>query len=184
MLSLALLALGATEPPVALLRAAAADVAIAQAKRIDARWQPEQRDCAGLFRFAVREAYRRVAPERLKRPLFVARQGPTDFADAETLLSYNFTGLGRDDSRVTLETGDVLAFRQSREDGDVFHLMVVVVPPDRAHGEVHVVYHPGEKDAAVRVGRLSELLREAPSEWRPAQQNPSFLGFYRFKEWS
>lgn len=184
MTALVLLALGAAPPPVALLRTAAADVALSQAKKIDARWHPDQRDCAGLVRFSVREAYRRIAPERLRTPLFLARSGPTDFADAETLLSYNFQGLGRDQQRLELATGDVLAFRQVREEGDVFHLMMVVAPADKAHSEPHVVYHPGEKDAPVRVGRLSDLMREAPGAWRPVPENSSFLGFYRFKEWS
>ena len=58
-----------------------------------------------------------------------------------------------------------------------------VAPSDRAHAEIHVVYHPGEKDAPVRVGRLNELMRDAPGEWRPVPENSSFLGFFRFKEW-
>ena len=40
---------------------------------------------------------------------------------------------------LSIKTGDVLAFRQVRDSGDVFHLMLVVAPTDRAHGEVHVV---------------------------------------------
>ncbi|MCU0701445.1 MAG: DUF1175 domain-containing protein [Myxococcaceae bacterium] len=184
MLPLLTLALAAAPtPPVELLRQAMAEVAIAQVKRIDEKWQPEQRDCAGLVRFSLRQAYRRVDPSRLERPLFTARTGPTDFADAETLLGFSFVGLTKDVSAATVRTGDVLAFRQPRESGDVFHLMLVVAPADRAHGEVHVVYHPGEKDAPVRAGRLSELTRDAPGEWRPVPQNPSFLGVFRFKEW-
>ena len=172
------------KPPVELLRQAVADTAIAQVKRIDEKWHPEQRDCAGLVRFSLRQAYRRVEPKRLESPLFLAATGATDFADAETLLSYSFTGLGRDARSMQVKTGDVLAFRQPRDSGDVFHLMLVVAPSDKAHGEIYVVYHPGEKDAPVRAGRMSELMREAPGEWRPVPENPSFLGFFRFKEWS
>lgn len=171
-------------PPVALLRQAVGDTAIAQVKKIDERWNVEQRDCAGLVRFSLRQAYKRVDPKRLERPLFTTAKGPADFADAETLLAFNLAGLGRDERRLSVKTGDVLAFRQSRDSGDVFHLMLVVAPSDKAHGEIHVVYHPGEKDAPVRVGRLSELMREAPGEWRPVPENPSFLGFFRFKEWT
>ncbi len=171
-------------PSVELLRQVTAETAIAQVKAIDGRWHPDQRDCAGLVRFSMRQAYKRIAPKRLETPLFASSAGPTDFADAETLLGFSFTGLGRDERALSIKTGDVLAFRQARDSGDVFHLMLVVAPVDRAHGEIHVVYHPGEKDAPVRVGRLSELMRDAPGEWRPLPENPSFLGFFRFKEWT
>lgn len=185
MTSLLLLVMAGTPgaPSVELLRQVTAETALAQVKAIDGRWQPEQRDCAGLVRFSVRQAYKRIAPKRLETPLFSSSAGPTDFADAETLLGFSFTGLGRDERKLSIKTGDVLAFRQARDSGDVFHLMLVVAPADRAHAEIHVVYHPGEKDAPVRVGRLNELMRDAPGEWRPVPENLSFLGFFRFKEW-
>ena len=171
-------------PNVPLLRQVAVDVALAQVKKQDPLWNPEQRDCAGLVRFAYRQAYKRLEPRRLERPLFESAHGPSDFADAETLLGFSFTPLGRGDSaREQLRSGDVLAFRQPRDSGDAFHLMILVAPADKAHLEPYVVYHPGEPGASVRVGRLSELTREAPGEWRPVPQNPSFLGFFRFKEW-
>lgn len=169
--------------PVELLRQAVAETAIAQVKRIDERWQPEQRDCAGLVRFSLRQAYRKIEPRRLETPLFSAAKGPTDFADAETLLGYSYVGVGREVGASVVKTGDVLAFRQPRDSGDVFHLMLVLAPADKAHGEIHVVYHPGEKGAPVRAGRLSELMKDAPGEWRPVPGNPSFLGVFRFKEW-
>lgn len=184
LLALSVLASSEAGPPVELLRSAMAQTALAQVKRIDGRWQPEQRDCAGLVRFSLRQAYRQVAPERLSTPLFQTPKGPSDFADAETLLGASYVGLSRDVRKAGLKTGDLLAFRQPRESGDVFHLMLVVAPGDRGHAEVHVVYHPGEPDAPVRVGRLSELTKDAPGEWRPVPENPSFLGFFRFKEWT
>jgi uncharacterized protein len=174
---------GPAQPSLELLRQVAADTALAQVRAVDGRWHPDQRDCAGLVRFSIRQAYKRIAPKRLETPLFVSNTGPTDFADAEALLEFSFAGLGRDERKLSIKSGDVLAFRQVRESGDVFHLMLVVAPADRAHAETHVVYHPGEKDAPVRVGRLSDLMRDAPGEWRPAPENPSFLGFFRFKEW-
>ncbi len=176
----------AADPAVSidLLRQVTAEVALAQVKKPDGHWQVEQRDCAGLVRFAYRQAYKQVAPERLGKPLFVTAAGPSDFADAETLLGFNFTPLGRTAKALEqARSGDLIAFRQPRESGDMFHLMLVVTPADKAHVEPFVVYHPGEADAAVRVGRLSELTRGAPGEWRPIAANPSFLGFFRFKEW-
>ncbi|MCP3136274.1 DUF1175 family protein [Pyxidicoccus xibeiensis] len=191
MLALSLLLLLEATAPAApesrdvLLRRQVAQVALAQVKKQDAAWHPEQRDCAGLIRFAFRAAYKQHAPERLASPLWKdARGRPADFADAETLLQHSFVPLGRDDTtRDTLRTGDVLAFRQEHDSGPVFHLMLVVRPEDRAHAPARVVYHPGEKGAAVRTGLLHTLATEAPLEWRPVQNNAGFLGFFRFKEW-
>ncbi|MFP2905579.1 DUF1175 family protein, partial [Pyxidicoccus sp. 3LFB2] len=168
-----------------LLRRFLATVALAQVRSQDPWWHPDQRDCAGLIRFAYRRAYKIGDPVRLNRPLWKdARGQPTDFADAETLLQQNFTLLGRDDAtREALRTGDILAFRQEHDSGTVFHLMLVVRPEDRAHAPTRVVYHPGEKGAAVRTGLLHNLATEAPLEWRPVPNNAGFLGFFRFKEW-
>lgn len=168
-----------------LLRRHVARVALAQVRRQDAAWHPDQRDCAGLIRFAFRAAYKNVTPERLATPLWRDTRGqPADFADAETLLQQSFTPLGRDDAaRDAVRTGDILAFRQEHDSGTVFHLMLVVRPEDRAHAPARVVYHPGEKGAAVRTGLLQNLATEAPLEWRPVPNNAGFLGFFRFKEW-
>ena len=92
--------------------------------------------------------------------------------------------LGRDEAALeALRTGDLVAFRQEQDSGPVFHLMLVVRPEDKAHAPARVVYHPGEKGAAVRTGVLHRLATEAPVEWRPVPQNTAFLGFFRFKEW-
>jgi uncharacterized protein len=167
------------------LRQEVALVALAQVKAPDAAWQPEQRDCAGLIRYAFRTAYKRVAAERLSTPLWRNVVGaPSDFADAETLITRNFQPLGRgEDAREQLRTGDVVAFRQEHDAGTVFHLMLVVRPEDRAHAPARVVYHPGEPGARVRTGVLDSLSTEAPLEWRPVPANTAFLGFFRFKEW-
>lgn len=169
----------------ALLRREVAHVALAQVRRMDPNWHPAQRDCAGLVRFAFRGAYRRFHPERLSSPLWRDDTGaPSDFADAETLLTHSFVPLGRDDAaRESLRTGDLVAFRQERDAGPLFHLMLVVRPEDKAHAPTRIVYHPGEKGAAVRTGLLQSLATEAPLEWRPIPQNTAFLGFFRFKEW-
>ncbi|MBU8895885.1 DUF1175 domain-containing protein [Corallococcus sp. H22C18031201] len=167
------------------LRQEVARIALAQVQRMDATWHPEQRDCAGLIRFAYRVAYKRVDAGRLASPLWRDTRGaPVDFADAETLLTHSFGPLGRDAAaRESLRTGDILAFRQEHDAGPVFHLMLVVRPEDRAHAPARVVYHPGEPGAVVRTGVLDTLSAEAPLEWRPVPQNAAFLGFFRFKEW-
>lgn len=176
---------GSREARDVLLRREVGQVALAQLTKFDPLWHPDQRDCAGLIRFAYRSAYKRFFPERLAQPLWLDVHGqPSDFADAETLLTRSFVPLGRDEAtRETLRTGDLVAFRQEHDSGPVFHLMMVVRPEDKAHAPARVIYHPGEKGAAVRTGVLHRLATEAPIEWRPVPQNTAFLGFFRFKEW-
>jgi hypothetical protein len=176
---------GSREARDVLLRREVGQVALAQFKKFDPLWHPDQRDCAGLIRFAYRSAHKRFFPERLSQPLWMDVHGrPSEFADAETLLTRSFVPLGRDEAtREALRTGDLVAFRQEQDSGPVFHLMMVVRPEDKAHAPARVVYHPGEKGAAVRTGVLHRLATEAPIEWRPVPQNTAFLGFFRFKEW-
>ena len=175
----------AEEASDSLLRQVIAETAAAQVRRIDPSWSEGQRDCAGLVRFAYRTAYARLRPQGRARPLFQDERGrAADFADAETLVTRNFVPLGRDDdARRALRSGDVLAFRSERGDGEVvWHLMLAVVPAPGT--EARVVYHPGEPGARVRTGSLAALTREAPLEWRPTVDNPSFLGFFRFRDFA
>lgn len=179
--------LAAAAPDESLLRVAVAQTAIAQAKTVDPLWHPEQRDCAGLVRFAYRTAYKSLRPERLASPLFRDAAGRAlDFADAQTLVTGSFDSLGRGrDVRSTLRSGDLLAFQQPpAEDGTPrFHLMLVVRTRGDRAGELLVVYHPGSVGASVRVGALEALAQQAPLEWQPVPENPAFIGYMRFKEW-
>jgi uncharacterized protein len=170
----------------AVLRRLVAETAVAQARRIDPAWEERQRDCAGLVRFAYRRAFSRLEPEKVAAGLFRDAAGqPAQFADAGTLLRTTFALLGRDEAaRRAVRSGDLAAFARDEDGVPVFHLMLLVVPDDPAHAPPLVVYHPGEPGAAVRLGRLDDLARDAPGGWRPVPENPLFLGFYRFKEWT
>lgn len=174
-------------PDDSLLRIAVAETALAQARTPDPLWQPEQRDCAGLVRFAYRTAFKKLRPERLETPLFQdARGRALDFADAQTLMSGTFVLLGRDlEARRGLRSGDVLAFRQPPGDDGafVFHLMIAVRTQGDRSGDTLVVYHPGSLGSSVRVGALDALVKDAPLEWQPVAENQAFIGYLRFKEW-
>ncbi len=174
---------GAPEP---LLRRLVAETAVAQVHRMDPAWEERQRDCAGLVRFAYRRAFAQLEPARVAAGLFRDGEGrPAQFADAATLLRGSFAPLGRDEAaRRGIRSGDLAAFARDEDGIPVYHLMLLVVPDDPAHGPALVVYHPGEKGAAVRLGRLDDLARDAPAGWRPVPENPLFLGFSRFKEWT
>lgn len=188
LLALLLAAGGAVAPPSeALLRRVVAETAVAQLARFDPAWPEPQRDCAGLVRFAYRTAFKRLDPSRAAAgPFRDAAGAPAHFADAASLLAGTFVPLGRDEAaRGRLRSGDLVAFAREDEDGGpVHHLMLVVRPDDPARARALVVYHPGEKGAAVRAGFLEDLLRDAPHGWRPVPENPLFLGFYRLKEFA
>ncbi len=173
-------------PAPALIRQAVAEAALAQAERVDPAWPEAQRDCAGLVRWAYRAAFHRLSPGRVAAGLWADGDGrPSAFADAATLLRRSFAFLGRgEEARRRLLSGDLVAFSRVGEDGaPVVHLMLVLRPGDPAHGRTLVVYHPGDKGAAVRLGALEDLAADAPSAWKPLEGNPLFLGYYRFKEW-
>lgn len=172
-------------PADGVVRELIAEAATAQVKTIDPTWQEQQRDCAGLVRFAYRSAFARLRADGKTPALFLDDRGrAVDFADAETLVTRSFVQLGRGaDARRALRSGDLLAFRSERGDGEVvWHLMLAVVPAPGV--AARVVYHPGEPGARVRTGELAALERDAPLEWRPTPDNPSFLGFFRFRQFA
>ncbi|WP_246598823.1 DUF1175 family protein [Methylogaea oryzae] len=189
------------------LRRSVSYLALYQARKVSPLWEGRQRDCAGLVRFAYREALkeRSVAqtrrlglPPALHLPTVSSRsrrlfpQYPHiwqvgvdsggkprrgDFADAETLVGYNFRH--KSQSLQAARSGDLLVYRKPLENDQPYHLMLYVenAPHDLA------VYHNGAHgaDAQVRVVRAEELFRSPDPVWIPAGDNPHFLGVY---EWN
>ena len=168
-LFLAALVLTAAPMNEPLARELVADAALELTLHDDPAWHPEQRDCAGLVRYAYRQALLKLDPERVRAGLWHTAQGPSGFADAETLLRDNFVRV--DEPR----SGDLAAFARDEE---VFHLMLVV----HKHSRTLVVYATGNGPRDVRAGPLAGL-QDAPKEWQAQASNPAFLGFYRWKEW-
>jgi uncharacterized protein len=189
------------------LRQAVTRLALLQARKMSPRWEAGQRDCAGLVRFSYREALEVRSPKqqqqlglpnRLYLPAvsdFSRKLLPhypriwqvgfeTDgqrrygaFADAETLIGFNFHNKGRNLSLA--HDGDLLVFQKALEDDQPYHLMIFVEDrPDNL-----VVYHNGARgdEAQVRVVRVSDLLQSPDAVWIPSLDNPHFLGVY---EWN
>lgn len=179
-------------------------LALLQARKISPLWDPQQRDCAGLVRFSYREGLRARSlqqldklgvPRKLQLPAvsLVARhlfpQYPSiwqagvdsekfnDFADAETLVGYNFvrTALKPEEARA----GDILVYKKDVSSDEPWHLMIAAPSPHRPL----FVYHNGarDSDAAVRVVTLSELENSPDPTWLPLSNNPNFLGVYQWK---
>lgn len=189
------------------LRESVTRLALLQAKKASRRWEEKQRDCSGLVRFAYKEALETRSVKQkeklgipsaldlpplsdLSRSLFPqypsiwqtgigsdgrARYGA--FADAETLIGFNFRKKSRELGSAS--SGDLLVFQKPLDHDQPYHLMIFV--EDRP--EPLVVYHNGARgqEAQVRVVQTGELLRSPDPVWLPVTDNPHFLGVY---EWN
>lgn len=189
------------------LRESVTRLALLQARTPSPRWEKKQRDCAGLVRFAYREAMEVRSPKQVRkagipgrlhlppvskfaRRLFTRypliwqvgidsagapRHGA--FADAETLIGYNFRMKTRELRNAI--NGDLLVFRKDLENPQPYHLMLFV----ENRPEPLVVYHNGAtgSEGGVRVVRLRDLFTAPDPTWVPSVENPNFLGVY---EWN
>jgi uncharacterized protein len=173
-----------------------------QFHEISDEWTREQQDCAGLIRFAWREALRThdrrwfqrfksftqpVAPDvraiALDRNplggerLFLTDTGSfSEFADARTLMTQNCVFVSQD--RRHALAGDLLFYHQPWIQRFPYHVMIYTGQDD------FVVYHTGGSatdQGEVRKVRLSLLDRHPNARWRPVTHNVHFLGFYRLK---
>lgn len=152
------------------------------------RWQ--QRDCAGLVRFAVAEALRPHDLAWRRANGLASRPTPPDVADpaaatlrhawrradgsqgayasALDMVQANTRAVGR--ALHQAAPGDLLFYDQ----GDDQHLMVWL-------GR-YVAYHTGSVrpgDDGLRAVRAAELARWRDTRWRPVAENPNFAGIYR-----
>jgi uncharacterized protein YfaT (DUF1175 family) len=165
------------------------ETALRQATEISGYWDPGQRDCAGLVRFIFREAV--AGPAEIWRN----RNGKyTAFVSASELVAYNFTKISEvphleiksGSKSEAIETGDLLVFhRPGRRPEDTWHVMVLLKPPTGVRQEWLAIYHNGESgpDGRVRIVSLKDLSSTVHSEWRPAVENLSFKGVYRWNQW-
>jgi uncharacterized protein YfaT (DUF1175 family) len=168
----------------------------------------EVSDCAGLVRYAVREALRPHTPEWLRAtglpltrgvaevrerpvvagdhlPLFRIADDPrapyAEFADAKTLLRFNAQFVARDLGAV--RPGDLLYFQQPAQHTPD-HLMIYVgKSPFDPSASDFVVYHTGPTDEGgpgeMRKVRLADLVRHPAARWRPLTSNSHFVGIFR-----
>jgi uncharacterized protein len=188
-------------------------VAEMQFYNLSDEWNAEQRDCAGLVRFAFREAlrphdrlwfqrmgenYDPVAPDlnpkiaailngkffRTAPGIDIVGGSFSEFADAQTLKTFNVDFVGRDRSQA--KPGDLLFFHQPWVQKYPYHVMIFLGEPRVASEGTHdwVVYHTGASphDAGtVKKVRLAVLDKHPDKRWRPVSTNPNFLGFFRLK---
>ena len=168
-------------------------------------WEPAQRDCAGLLRFAFREALvlhtvawrERVAftegpPGQDPSPIFAqdwrtgfpTPEGPQPFAKGAYLRSLSCVSLGRD--LQLARPGDLIFFARGGARSQPDHAMAFVRPD--IDGAPMLLYHTGPEGSGasrqageIRRARLDDLLHHPDPDFRPLPENPAFLGLYRWR---
>jgi uncharacterized protein YfaT (DUF1175 family) len=166
---------------------------------------PDISDCAGLIRYAYREALRThdnawaktsglaLTPaipsvRKYEYPFTpwgaaLFRTGPdkhAEFADAATLLNYNTHLVSRDIRQA--RPGDLLFFHQ--EDAAMPYHSMIFLGPSRIENAAgpFLVYHTGPLQGAGEVRRpsVAELQKHPDPAWHPVVENTHYLGVYRW----
>lgn len=153
------------------------------------RWQ--HRDCAGLVRYAVREALREHQGDWRRASGLAGRRLPPEldlapgqraalaewsnfdgrrlaFVSALALVQNNCRFLGKELGRA--EPGDLLFFDQ----GDEQHLMVWMGG--------YIAYHTGTttpSDHGLRAVPPRRLMQWEDTRWRPLAENSNYIGVFR-----
>ncbi|MCE1203381.1 MAG: DUF1175 domain-containing protein [Holophagaceae bacterium] len=168
-------------------------------------WEPAQRDCSGLLRFAFREALashtaawrERVAftigaPGQDPSPAFAQEwragfptpEGRQPFARGLYLRRLACTPVGRD--LQLARPGDLIFFARGGAHAQPDHAMAFVRPD--VDGAPMLLYHTGPEGSGslrqageLRRVRLDDLLHHPDPDFRPLPENPAFLGLYRWR---
>ena len=180
-----------------------AAIALSQADHLEESFDPAQRDCAGLVRYAWREALKRHDaafaarhPGLPRLPEVRAFSYPAVPALGTRLFRvgagrFDPSGIARDFSdtaqAVRLAEGSARRVSGPGAKGD----LLLFARPSGAHhlmiaasdgADPLLVYHTGPYDGGageVRRVRRSALLTHPDPDWRPVEANPSFLGAFR-----
>jgi len=180
-------------------------IAEAQFYAPDRRWAEIHRDCAGLIRFAYKEALRRHDRRWLKEVKYLHRPVQRD------VRRYNYPkvpvlgervfrarpGVYRPGDDLDLDFSAAASARVLWEHNTVFlgkelqdarpGDLLFFRDPERHSSPMHsmilldgrLVYHNGDDD--VRLVTVAELNSHRDDRWHLRPDNPYFLGFYRWK---
>jgi len=174
-------------------------------------WNVEERDCSGFVRYCAREALRRhdgwwlrltkysgpvfedvqkynypnlpLVKDKMFRIFKGKYESEKDFsyfATARILVECSLRFVTKDIKKA--RAGDILVFFHPQDFEFPYHLMIYAgeLP---SKDETWLVYHTGpigDGPGELRLVRLKELMNYDPTWW-PTEDNPNFLGFYRFR---
>lgn len=167
-------------------------------------------DCAGLIRYAYKEALKPHDQNWLQKTGFrgkiiedvskynypnipfyetkifkISENGIepdsfSDYATARYLIEFNMKYLSKD--LKTAENGDILAFFHPEDPEFPYHLMVYYKDPNT--NEAFAIYHTGpineHNNGELRVVKIENLHKADPT-WMATIENRNFMGIYRFK---
>ncbi len=176
-----------------------------QLDRLSPAWEPAQRDCSGLLRFAFHEAWGPHTEAWRARTAFsgvVAARNPSfesggpwrngfptpegwrPFAKGAMLRNLSCVFMGRDTQ--IAKAGDLLFFSRGGARPMPDHSMAFA--RSDADGMPVLIYHTGREQSGLsrdagemRRVRLSDLLQHPDPDFRPLPENPAFLGVYRWR---
>jgi uncharacterized protein YfaT (DUF1175 family) len=168
-------------------------------------WEPAQRDCAGLLRFAFREALASHSAAWRERVAFSAGppgqdpapgfawewrggfptpEGTGPFAKSAYLRRLACVPLGRD--LQLARPGDLIFFARGGARAQPDHAMAFV--RSDLDGMPMLLYHTGPEGSGagrqpgeIRRVRFDDLLHHPDPEFRPLSENPAFLGLFRWR---
>ena len=103
-----------------------------------------------------------------------------EFADADSLRRYNAHFVSRDPGAA--RPGDLFFFRQQGHRMP-FHTMIYLGESSFSQGSNWLIYHTGpdgKRPGEIRRVTVTDLQQHPEFNWRPAPQNPAFLGVYRW----
>jgi uncharacterized protein YfaT (DUF1175 family) len=176
-----------------------------QLDRVSPAWEEAQQDCAGLLRFAFREAWGphtsawrdRIGFQGVPigrdpdsamagpwRQAFPTPDGWQPFAKGALLREYACIPLGRDLAEA--RPGDLLFFCRAGAHSQPDHAMAFVRPD--GDGQPMLLYHTGpeqhgqtQRKGEIRRVRVDELMHHPDPAFRPSTENPAFLGLFRWR---
>ena len=150
--------------------------------RPNSRWT--HRDCAGLVRFALKESFlphdsfwqktNSISPMLLPPEIELSPEQKKDTPewtyDRAIQVVQKYTQFVSKDINQA-QAGDLMFY----DFGDTQHLMIWMGS--------YVTYHNGsstKKDNGLRKQTLNRLMNWKDTRWRPLEQNPNFIGVFRF----
>ena len=170
----------------------------------NASWNNAERDCAGLIRYAYREALKRHDDEWLRRgglvldknipdiqkfhypdvpvlgeSIFKVRKGPVEDESsfgpfADAEALSKYTTVFVSRSLSDAKKGDVLFFRIEGKGKVQYHSMIVASSYD---GRQMLIYHTGKNDV---IKRVDAGYLKGSGAFDPDTHNERFLGVFRF----
>ncbi|MFW6173788.1 MAG: DUF1175 domain-containing protein [Elusimicrobiota bacterium] len=185
------------------------NIAILQAIENSEVWSINEKDCAGLIRFAYKEALKNHDENWIKNLGFNQKEWKeltgVNLSKLEDVNIFNYPFIPVIGTSIFLtESGKFSAYADAYnllrhntvfvskkvedvEPGDIlfFHFP----DPSTFHSMIFtgdgLVYHTGpvseDSEGKVKLWLFDDYMRLMPIQWLPVKENPFFLGFYRFK---